>query len=85
VLPIIPFAMLGSFVTSVLGIILPYVAMPFAFITQEVLHFVIFVAHYLANLPFATVKISDFVIFYLILTYLFLFLISSLRFFNKDD
>ena len=60
VLPFIPFAMLISFITSTLGLISTWLALPFGLISKIVLGYVIWIAKTFSLLPFAKISILGF-------------------------
>lgn len=73
ILPIIPYTMLFSFLTGIVGFISSTLAVPFAFISNLLLSYILFVVHFFASLPFASVTIKSFPIAITILLYLLLF------------
>jgi competence protein ComEC len=58
VLPVVPFAMLGSFIAGTLWFVLPNVALVFGYVTQILLSYIIAVASFFANVPFATMQVG---------------------------
>jgi competence protein ComEC len=60
VLPVVPLAMLLTFLTGLLTITAPTISLPFAFLAQLVLSFIILVANWFAALPFAALTVSQF-------------------------
>lgn len=54
-LPLIPLAMLTSFIAGVLGMVSVTIALPFAYLTYALLHYVMFVVRIFDALPFTTV------------------------------
>lgn len=60
ILPIIPFAMFFSFLTGAIGLISYTLSIPFAFISQVLLSFILWVIHLFASLPFASLTIKSF-------------------------
>lgn len=57
ILPTVPFSMMGSFVTGLLGFIGHAIALPVTFITSILLSYTIIVAKFFANLPFSAVTV----------------------------
>lgn len=57
VLPIVPFAMMGSFITGLLGFTAHAVAVPFSLVTLSFLSYIISVTKFFAGLPFSAVAI----------------------------
>jgi competence protein ComEC len=69
VLPLIPFVMLSSFVSAVLGLISTSLAFPFAIVSQTVLQFVIFVSKEVSQFEFSAILFKPFPIFLTALIY----------------
>lgn len=60
ILGFIPFAMLTGFVAGILGFISWWIAIPFAFVTELILRYQLFIIHLFASLPFAAISIPVF-------------------------
>lgn len=72
ILPLIPFAMFMSFLTAIFGFIHPILSLPFAFVSKLLLSFILFVIHFFASLPFASITIKHFPLVLVILLYILL-------------
>ncbi|MDD3662894.1 MAG: ComEC/Rec2 family competence protein [Candidatus Pacebacteria bacterium] len=72
ILPVIPLAMLFSFLTSVLGFISSFFALPFGYLAHLILSYVFSVINFFANFSFSSVGIKSFPLIITILLYLFL-------------
>jgi competence protein ComEC len=57
ILPTVPFAMMGSFVSGLLGFIGQTIALPFSLATSAFLSYSIFTAKFFAGLPFSAVTV----------------------------
>jgi competence protein ComEC len=75
VLPVVPFAMLGSFVAGTLWYVLPTIALATGYLTQILLSYIIVVASFFANLPFATVQVGAVMVWWVPVLYGGLFLL----------
>jgi competence protein ComEC len=73
ILPIIPVTMFFSFLGGIFGYVLPIVAIPFAFIAQLLLSYILFIVNFFSSLPFASFSIQSFPLILTIIIYLFLF------------
>ncbi|MFA6251350.1 MAG: ComEC/Rec2 family competence protein [Candidatus Paceibacterota bacterium] len=73
ILPVIPYTMLFNFLTGIVGFISPTLSMPFAFISDLLLSYILGVVHFFAGLPFASVTIKSFPLVVTILLYVLLF------------
>ncbi|PCI29543.1 hypothetical protein COB52_02440 [Candidatus Kaiserbacteria bacterium] len=71
-LPIIPLAMLGVFLTGVVGMFSGALAMVFAYFSEMLLRYVIFIVESFSSLSFATVKIPEISFLYIVVMYLLL-------------
>lgn len=60
VLPVVPIAMLGAFISGLVALVATPLALPIAVGTQFTLAYIIFVATWFAGLPFASVTIPAF-------------------------
>ncbi len=60
ILGFIPFAMLIGFIAGMLGFISWWIAFPFAFITEIILRYELWIITFFANLPFAAISIPAF-------------------------
>lgn len=58
VLPLVPHAMLFGFLTGALGIFSHLTALPFAYISYGLLHYMLIVVEWFASLPFAAITIK---------------------------
>ncbi|MEI6660273.1 MAG: ComEC/Rec2 family competence protein [bacterium] len=72
ILPLMPFTMLMIFITGMFGFISITLALPFAFITHLILHYMLYVISFFASLSFASVTIQSFpltltIIFYILM------------------
>ena len=57
ILPLVPLAMLLSFIAALLVLVIPAVALPFSFAAYTVLAFIILVAEFFGTVPFALITI----------------------------
>ncbi|MEK7585753.1 MAG: ComEC/Rec2 family competence protein [Patescibacteria group bacterium] len=60
ILPLIPLTMFMSFLAGVLGFINPIISLPFAYISDLLLSYILSVIHFFASLPFASINIKSF-------------------------
>ncbi len=60
ILPLIPLTMFFSFLTGIAGFISPVLALPFAYVADFLLSYILSVIHFFASLPFASVTIQSF-------------------------
>lgn len=60
VLPVVPIAMLGTFLAGMIATVSPLVAVPFAFTAHLSLSYIIIVATWFASLPFSAVSVPVF-------------------------
>ncbi len=60
ILPLIPITMFFSFVVGLFGFISPMLSLPFAFISDLLLSYILGVIHYFASLSYASVNIQSF-------------------------
>lgn len=74
VLPIVPLAMLGAFLSGVAALVLPIIALPIATITSVLLSIIIYCATWFAGLPFATLTLPAFSAYWIPIMYLALVL-----------
>jgi len=72
ILPIIPVTMFFSFLIGIFGFISPSLSFLFGFISHLLLSYILFVIHFFASLPIASVVISSFSIIFVIIIYGFL-------------
>lgn len=72
VLPFIPITMLMSFLAGIVGFISPILSLPFGYISEILLSYILSVIHIIASLPFASMNIQSFPLILTILIYLFL-------------
>lgn len=73
VLPLIPATMLFGFLGGFLNLLVNFLGAPFAFIAFLLLRFEILVVEIFANLPFASIKIADFSLVLMLVSYGFIF------------
>ncbi|MFA6515305.1 MAG: ComEC/Rec2 family competence protein [Candidatus Paceibacterota bacterium] len=69
ILPFIPLAMLSSFLVGIVGFISPTLSLPFAYVSDLLLSYILGVIHFFARLPFASVNIKSFPLIITILLY----------------
>ncbi len=72
ILFIVPYTMLIGFVATLLAFISTILAWPFAFISHLLLKYILFIAHFLGNLSFASIQIQNFPLWLTLLLYLVL-------------
>lgn len=72
ILPVIPYTMLFNFLTGITGFISPTLSIPFAFISDLLLSYILGVVHFFASLSFASVTIKSFPLVVTILLYILL-------------
>ena len=60
VLPVVPLAMLATFLAGAVALFSTTLALPFSFVAHGVLTYVISVATYFATIPFASISVSTF-------------------------
>ncbi len=60
ILPLMPYVMLGGFITGMLGYLFHLIAMPFAYVSYIMLKYILRVIHFFADLPFASATIKQF-------------------------
>lgn len=72
VLPVVPLAMLLSFLTGLAALVVPSVAALFSYPTTAVLWYIIEQARFWAGLPYATLPIPVFSFWYVVLAYVLL-------------
>lgn len=87
VLPIVPFAMLFTFLTGLCGLVLSPLGMLMGFSAYGLLTYVVHVAQAFASLPFAAVSVPAFPFWIVTLLYgaLTLWLVKVSRSFDEDD
>ncbi|MDQ5883122.1 MAG: competence protein ComEC [Patescibacteria group bacterium] len=73
VLPFIPATMFFGFLTGIVGLLSPTLAMPFGFISNLLLKFEIFIVETFSKPSFAAVEVRSFSIFLVLVVYLFIF------------
>jgi competence protein ComEC len=69
ILPFIPITMLFSFLVGVISFISPTLALPFSFIADLLLSYILGLIHFFATLPFASLNIKSFPLIITILLY----------------
>ncbi|PIT91174.1 hypothetical protein COU17_01885 [Candidatus Kaiserbacteria bacterium CG10_big_fil_rev_8_21_14_0_10_49_17] len=69
ILVFIPLTMLLGFITGVIGLVIPLLAIPFAYATYGLLSYQLLVVELFAKLPFASVEIHSFPLWAMLLTY----------------
>jgi len=60
VLPTVPVAMLFGFITGLLGFFNTFISLPFAYATEGLLSYQLFIVDVFAKIPFASVSINTF-------------------------
>lgn len=83
-LPLVPYAMLGGFIASCIGILGPVVSLPFAFIAWGLLGAIISITKVSASIPFASIDVS-FIQTPLLLALYFLLVPLSLYAWQKNE
>jgi competence protein ComEC len=69
VLPVVPIAMLATFLTGVSALVVPLLMIPFSIIAHGVLTYIIAVATFFAAIPFASIAITTFTLLEVYLLY----------------
>jgi competence protein ComEC len=69
ILPIIPITMLFSFIVGITGFISPVLSLPFAYVADFLLSYILLMVHFFASLPFASLNIKSFPIIITIIIY----------------
>lgn len=69
ILPLIPLTMFFSFLTGIFGFISVTLSIPFAYISDLLLSYILFIIHFFASLPFASVTIKSFPLIITIILY----------------
>lgn len=72
VLPVVPITMFFNFLAGIVGFISPILALPFGYISELLLSYILTVIHLIAILPFASMNIQSFPIIITILLYIFI-------------
>lgn len=72
ILSVIPYAMFFSFLTGVFGIISLNIALPFGFIAEKLLNYILFIIEKIGSLSFASTNIHFFPLIFVIIFYIFL-------------
>jgi competence protein ComEC len=72
ILPLIPLTMFASFLVGVFGFISPVLSIPFAYIADLLLSYILSIIHFFASLPFASVTIKSFPLLLTFILYVFL-------------
>ncbi len=83
VLPLIPFVMLAGFITGVLGIVHPVLALAPAFITDMLLRAILNTTEFAATLPFASTVVVPFPAWVAVVVYVPLFMIAVRSYRNE--
>ena len=73
ILPFIPITMFFSFLVGVVSFISPTLALPFSFIADSLLSYILGLIHFFATLPFSSINIKSFPLIITILFYLLIF------------
>jgi ComEC/Rec2-related protein len=60
ILPVLPFVMLIGFVATLVAFVLPVLSWPIAFISHLLLSWILWVAEFFGELPFASIEIENF-------------------------
>jgi competence protein ComEC len=69
ILPIIPMTMFFSFIVGITGFVSPILSLPFAYVADILLSYILWMVHVFASLPFASVNIKSFPIIITIIIY----------------
>ena len=69
VLPVVPLAMLTTFVAGVVALVSTPLALPFAFLAHGVLTYIVAMANFFANIPFASVFVPTFTLPWVFILY----------------
>lgn len=69
ILPFIPITMLFSFITGVVGFISPTLSIPFAYLSDLFLSYILSIVHFFASLPMASLNIKSFPVVITIILY----------------
>ena len=72
VLPVVPLAMLTTFVAGVVALMSVTLALPFAFLAHGVLSYIVAIATFFANIPFASVFVPTFTLSWVFILYAFI-------------
>jgi len=72
ILPFIPLTMFFNFITGLVAFIDPALALPFAYISELLLSYILGVIHFFASLPFASLNIKSFPLILTVLIYILL-------------
>lgn len=70
ILPLIPVTMFFSFLTGILTAISPFLSLPFGFIAQTLLSYILFIIEKLGNLSFSSINIQSFPLILTIFIYI---------------
>lgn len=73
ILPCIPVTMLFGFLAALVALISPLLAFPFSFVSHALLSYILFVVQSIGSLPFASVTINFFPLWFMIVAYSALF------------
>ncbi len=74
VLPMVPIAMLLTFITGIISLFSPYFALPVAYLANLSLSYIIFLAEWFGNLPFAAFVVPAFSFYFVPFGYLLIFI-----------
>ena len=69
VLPMVPVSMLLTFLTGLIGFLSPTLAMPLAYLTNLSLNYIINIASFFSTLPYASVSVPPFPLWFMFLLY----------------
>ena len=72
ILPLIPLTMLLVFLTGILGFASYFISLPFAYISNILLQYILYVIHFFSSLSFASVSFQSFPLLLVILLYIFI-------------
>jgi competence protein ComEC len=72
ILPFIPLTMFFNFIAGLVAFIDPTLALPFAYISELLLSYILGVIHFFASLPFASLNIKSFPLILTVLIYILL-------------
>ena len=70
VLPVVPITMFFNFLSGIIGFISPILALPFGYISELLLSYILTVIHIIGSLPFASTNIQSFPIILTITLYI---------------
>jgi competence protein ComEC len=83
VLPTVPLAMFGGFVTGVVALVSTTLALPFSIITYALLAYQLFVVNLFSDLPFVALHLPHVSVTVMFVVYGFLFILFRKQFFQR--